>query len=98
MTPASPRTCRPVPADLLHELAEHARRAGARLRPAHDPGLHARLAGALADAARHQQQAPGYVTELERWTHRYTGSHDGIDPGNLVTGGPLPPAAARPPL
>ena len=83
---------RPVPADLLHELAEHARGAGAVLVPTNRGDLRARLTAALADAARQQQEAPGYVTELTVWTHRYAGAHDGIAPGNLAAssvGAPL---------
>lgn len=89
---------RPVPVDLLDELAEHARRAGALLVPAHGPALRARLTAALDDAARHQQQAAGYVTELAMWTHRYAGAHDGIAPGSLARSPVGAPLTAPSPL
>lgn len=76
---------RPVPAASLAELTEHARRAGALLLPVRGAAARERLTAALADAARRQQQAPGYITELEVWTRRYAGAHDGIAAANLVT-------------
>jgi hypothetical protein len=76
---------RPVPPELLAELTKHARRAGAFLLPARDAAVRGRLTAAIADAGRRQQQAPGYITELEVWTRRFVGAHDGIAAGSLTT-------------
>jgi nitroreductase len=67
----------PVDPGVLDELARVAR--------AFDGALHlvagrARraLVGAMRDAALLQLDRPGYVAELQRWTHRYAGGADGI--------------------
>ena len=76
---------RPVPPELLEELIEHARRAGALLLRTRDAAMRDRLTAAIADAGRRQQQVPGYITELEVWTRRYAGAHDGIAAASLAT-------------
>jgi len=75
---------RPVPPALVRELTEHARRAGAVLLGT-GGALRERLTDALLTAAHDQPYEAGYVTELEMWTRRYAGAHDGIAPGSIAT-------------
>ena len=75
---------RPVPREHLQMLIEQADRAGALLVPATGAALRQRLGAALVDAAARQQWTPGYPTELELWTRRYAGSHDGVPLGNIA--------------
>jgi Nitroreductase family len=74
---------RPVPARHLRTLAEQASRAHAILLPMRSPAMRQRLAAALTKAARTQTHTPGYAAELQLWTHRHTGGHDGIPASNL---------------
>jgi nitroreductase len=87
---------RPVPADLLAELADHARRAGALLLPVAGRAARNRLAVALGDAGRLQRSAPGYPAELRLWTHRLPAARDGI-PASAMTTAPRR-ADSAPPL
>ena len=75
---------RPVPAELLVELAEQARHAGADLVPVADDSTRERLVAAFREAAAHQRFAPGYAAELQLWTRRTAGTHDGIGAGNIA--------------
>jgi hypothetical protein len=83
---------RPVPADVLAELAEQARHAGADLVPVADGATRQRLVAAFREAASHQRFAPGYATELQLWTRRPAGARDGIGAGSVTT----PPEAEFP--
>jgi nitroreductase len=86
---------RPVPPALLRELAEHARRAGAVLLPTDRAALRDRLTAALVEAGRRQPQEPGYVTELDMWTRRYAGAHDGVA-GSSIAPSSIGATAASP--
>jgi len=75
---------RPVPAWALRRFADLADRHGAQLvHVAGDP-MRARLAEVLADAAAQQAAVPGYAVELQQWSRRYAGSHDGISVGSVA--------------
>lgn len=69
---------RPVPEDLLTELAGRARRAGAVLLPVTGADARARLAESFLRAGRLQRAAPGYPAELRMWTHRLAAARDGV--------------------
>ena len=75
---------RPVPPELLAELAEQAGHAGARLIPIADAATRERLTAAFRDAAARQRFAPGYAAELQLWTRRTAGARDGIGAGNIA--------------
>ncbi len=75
---------RPVPPAVVHELRHRARGAGAVLLPADRAALRDRLTAALVEAGRRQPREPGYVTELEMWTRRYAGAHDGVAGGSIA--------------
>jgi hypothetical protein len=75
---------RPVPPELLAELAEQAGLAGARLIPVADEATRERLTAAFRDAAARQRFAPGYAAELQLWTRRTAGTRDGIGAGNIA--------------
>lgn len=74
---------RVVPAALIANLAEVARAEGAIVLPV-GGGIRSQLDAALIEAAREQAVAPGYAAELQLWTHRYAGSHDGVPAGNVA--------------
>ena len=74
---------RSVPAGDVATLVEQASRFGAVLLPVTDAPLRQRLVAALAEAAHQQEYTPGYVAELQLWTHRYTDAHDGIRAANV---------------
>ncbi len=74
----------PVPAEILDELAEQARHAGAHLVPVADTATRERLTAAFRDAAARQRFAPGYAAELQLWTRRAAGARDGIGAGNIA--------------
>jgi hypothetical protein len=75
---------RSVPAGMLHRLAEQAERNGALLVHVSGESMRARLAQVLADAAAEQAAVPGYGAELQQWSLRYAGSHDGISVGSVA--------------
>ena len=75
---------RPVPPELLGELAEQARHAGARLIPIADAATRERLTAAFRDAAARQRFAPGYAAELQLWTRRTAGARDGLGAGSIA--------------
>jgi Nitroreductase family len=75
---------RPVPAEHLDELVAQARRAGADLVPVTGSHLRGRLVAALADAAERQRWTPGYPAELQLWTRRTAGSHDGVGVASIA--------------
>ena len=71
---------RSVPPPVMAALAEAAHPFGATLDLV--VGGHRRmLIEAMAEAARLQEQQEGYAGELQRWTRRYAGGHDGIPAG-----------------
>ncbi|MBO0850616.1 MAG: NAD(P)H nitroreductase [Pseudonocardia sp.] len=76
---------RPVPAALLRTCMRQAEREGARLHPVTQPYPRRRLRMAISAAAHEQQLTPGYAAELQLWTSRYAGSHDGISPDTVPT-------------
>ena len=78
---------RAVPAHHVQALVEQARRTGSLLLPMTNPAMRQRLTATLIDAAHRQKLAPGYVTELQQWTHRYTAGRDGVPVANI----PVPP-------
>jgi hypothetical protein len=83
---------RPVPAELLRVLTEKSRDAGATLLPVvAGTAMRDRLATALAEAARRQQFAAGYSTELELWTRRYAAARDGVPAASIAS----PPIGAQ---
>jgi nitroreductase len=75
---------RSVPPTLVQRLVEQAHRAGAVLIPVTTARMRQRLATALTDAAERQRSTPGYAAELQAWTHRYAGGHDGVPTGNVA--------------
>lgn len=75
---------RPVPPELLAELAEQARHAGADLLPVADAVTGERLTAAFRDAAARQRFAPGYAAELQLWTRRTAGARDGIGAASIA--------------
>jgi hypothetical protein len=73
---------RPVDPAVLADLDDAARPYGGVLHQA--IGAHREVVvEAMREAAERQRDSEGYATELDHWTHRYAGGHDGI------------PAAAR---
>jgi nitroreductase len=84
---------RPVPGSHLHELAEHAERAGARLLPVAGDAMRARLTEALRAGVHRQEFTAGYAIELELWTRRYAAARDGI-PRTSIAAAPV--ARTRP--
>lgn len=78
----------PVPATVLRSLADRARRHGALLVHVTPGPMRDRLEGVLVDAAAEQATVPGYAAELQQWTRRYAGGHDGISAGSVAA----PPA------
>lgn len=79
---------RSVPTTVLQALDDAARPYGGVLHLAF--GTHrALVAEAMAEAAERQPRQEGYTEELERWTHRYAGGHDGI-PAYARLDGPPP--------
>jgi len=79
---------RPVPADHLQALVEHARRTGAQLLLMTDPAMRRRLTATITDAAHRQEFAPGYAAELQQWTRRYAAGRDGVS-ATTVTAAPV---------
>ena len=78
---------RPVPVALIDGLVDAAARSDVLLVPVERP--HERFAAVLADAASRQRWVPGYPAELQIWTRRHGGAHDGIPPtaiANAPTG------------
>jgi nitroreductase len=81
-------TAREVPVDVLEALDDAARPYGGVLHLAY--GTHrALVAEAMREAAGRQREHVGYAAELEQWTHRYAGAHDGI-PASARLDGPPP--------
>src|SRR6185369_5567082 len=63
---------------------EQALHAGAELVPVADTATRERLVAAFREAAARQRFAPGYAAELQLWTRRTAGTHDGIGAGNIA--------------
>lgn len=85
---------RPVPADVLGDLAGYAVRAGAVLLPVAGADARARLAETFRRAGRLQRAAPGYPSELRLWTHRLPGAHDGVPAAAITRTKPGPEGAS----
>jgi nitroreductase len=79
---------RSVPTTVLQALDDAARPFGGVLHLAHG-GHRAVVADAMREAAEQQPRQEGYAAELEQWTHRYAGGHDGI-PASARLDGPPP--------
>jgi nitroreductase len=79
---------RAVPATLLSELAARAHRENTRVLPVTGTDMRNRLISTLRTAAHEQAVAPGYAAELQLWTHRYAGSHDGVAVENVAASPP----------
>ena len=75
---------RPVPPELLGELAEQAHHAGARMIPIADAATRERLTAAFREAAARQRFVPGYAAELQLWTRRTAGARDGIGAASIA--------------
>ncbi|SHK75253.1 Nitroreductase family protein [Pseudonocardia thermophila] len=75
---------RPVPPDVIERLAAQAQQRGALLVPVTAGPMRARLDRALAEAEAAQAKVPGYAAELARWTHRFAGARDGVDPRTVA--------------
>lgn len=97
---------RPVAEADRAALVERATRDRVLVQPVADTQ---RLGELLSEAARRQEAVPGYAAELQRWTHRYAGGHDGVAAASVAapapaTPGPLPmrrlgrSGLAQPPL
>jgi nitroreductase len=81
-------TRREVALDVLEALDDAARPFDGVLHLAF--GTHrALVAEAMREAAGRQREHVGYAAELEQWTHRYAGAHDGI-PASARLDGPPP--------
>jgi nitroreductase len=79
---------RSVPTETLEALDDAARPYGGVLHLTF--GTHRTLvAEAMRDAAERQRDREGYAAELQQWTHRYAGAHDGI-PASARLDGPPP--------
>ena len=87
---------RPVPGELVADLAAHAARAGAVLLPVTGPEARARLVEMFRRAGQLQRSAPGYPAELRLWTHRLPGARDGVPAGAITR--VRPGAGGAPPL
>ena len=75
---------RAVPPNLLRELGVQAHREQADLVLTTNPTTRLRLLAALVEAGHRQDLAPGYPAELQLWTRRYAGSHDGVSVNALT--------------
>ncbi|MFC5139871.1 Acg family FMN-binding oxidoreductase [Actinomycetospora rhizophila] len=73
-------SAQPVPIEMLQALGDAARPYGGVLHLTVG-GQRAVVAEAMREAAEQQREHPGYPAELERWTHRYAGAHDGVPAG-----------------
>ena len=73
----------PIPEDSWRELVDAATEQGAILRPVASGRPRSVLMDAIREAARRQQEIPGYTTELAAWSGRRTGD-DGIPAANLL--------------
>ena len=78
---------RAVSDDVLRALDEAARPFGGVLHPA-SGAQRVLVAEAMREAAERQRDAEGYAAELQQWTHRYAGAHDGIPAGARLEGPP----------
>ncbi|HSK60420.1 MAG TPA: nitroreductase family protein [Actinomycetospora sp.] len=79
---------RSVPPDALDALGDAARPFGGVLHLAFG-GHRGLVAEAMREAAERQPEQEGYAAELQQWTHRYAGAHDGI-PASARLDGPPP--------
>jgi nitroreductase len=79
---------RSVPTEVLQALDAAARPFGGVMHLALD-AHRALVAEAMREAAERQRDYEGYAAELEQWTHRYAGGHDGI-PASARLEGPPP--------
>jgi nitroreductase len=86
---------RSVPEGYLQTLAEQAHRVGARLVSVTGAPMRQRLTAALTEAAHCQEFTPGYLAELQLWTRRYAGAHDGVS-GASVAPPPADPTGQSP--
>jgi len=68
----------PVPDGHLELMVRRAARAGALLVPVTEPGTRMILTNAIEDAARTQQEQPGYAAELAMWSGRSRVTDDGV--------------------
>jgi nitroreductase len=83
---------RAVPTDHLQILADHASRSSVVLVPVTGETKRRRMLNALVEAAHEKDHQFGYASEWRQWTHRYSGSHDGIPATNIVHSAPAPSA------
>ena len=85
---------RPVPVELLNALVAHAATEGALLVPVTAPERRRQLLVALAEASVLQRTQAGFAAELQLWTHRPVGAHDGVPTHNV----PPPPLGTSAPI
>ncbi|TWF75150.1 nitroreductase family protein [Pseudonocardia hierapolitana] len=88
---------RPVPAQHLNTLVEHAARNGATLVPVTRPAMRRQLVAAIVTAQRLQREDVGYASELRMWTNRLPGGRDGVPAANVAAPliGTLDPSPLR---
>lgn len=82
-----------VPVGQVTALVEQARHTGVLLVPVTGDAARLRLTTVLADAAHRQASVPGYAAELQVWTRRYPGGHDGVAAGGIA---PAPVGSTMP--
>ncbi|MDF2977477.1 MAG: nitroreductase [Actinomycetospora sp.] len=80
-------SARSVSTDVVSALDDAARPFGGVLHLAFGSDR-AHVADAMREAAERQREQVGYAAELQRWTHRYAGAHDGIPAGSRLEGPP----------
>lgn len=76
----------PVPDGHLDLMVRRAGEAGALLVPVTEPGSRRLLTRAIDDAARRQQDQPGYAAELALWSGRSRLADEGILAANALSG------------
>ncbi|HEY7596116.1 MAG TPA: NAD(P)H nitroreductase [Actinophytocola sp.] len=76
----------PVPDGHLDLMVRRAGKAGALLVPVTEPATRRLLTRAIDDAARRQQDQPGYTTELALWSGRSRAADDGVLAASALPG------------
>jgi nitroreductase len=82
----------PVARELVDALTAGAAEERATLVPVTDPHRRSLLLAILAEADTAQRTHPGYMSELQRWTQRPPGAHDGVSWRHVTA----PPIGAGP--
>ncbi|GAA3092118.1 hypothetical protein GCM10010464_64790 [Pseudonocardia yunnanensis] len=82
-----------MPTDHLRILADNSSRCGAVLVPVTGETMRRRMLAALDEAPHEEHDHVGYASEWRQWTHRYSGSHDGIPAANIAHSARAPSAS-----